>query len=470
MSTQHSSHTIISINKARDLFLENGPMKVSLFCKITAISFSFHANNGGTDYCRVLKLIDNSCPDSPLTMVFFAAEARDLPNVRSVGDIICLFDAQMKDSDRQMFCFFKKRHTTYSLFSGDGNGTFDPYATNTNVNVPTRANERIPKLRSLSIGYPFASGLTENLRMINSIATGKTFDLVCKVFHMNEISNDVMMLYVWDGTDAPPAAFHSDLDMEKDQPSPLYLDVLPLGREVICTFPREGTILRINIPKPSEDMNRFQSGPFWVKFSKITYDLQSGLWRGLMNDTKSRIFLLSEEDYNVQVCQRVYEERKHRSSPKNRMPSAYFRGPTIVTAFDDKRVGYATLMDSLTNLEVTHEFKTVVRVVTSFPWRSEDLRSPKGTYRIRLTLEDHTTRVHAYIFGKNGEKFFGHNLTTNELTKKMNKLLGIEDDGTMTGSRNPPWMHCYLRSFYMHRNDRFGSRNYWIINTRLIVD
>jgi hypothetical protein len=59
-------------------------------------------------------------------------------------------------------------------------------------------------------------------------------------------------------------------------------------------------------------------------------------------------------------------------------------------------------------LQVTAKFKCVARVVAALPWQAEDLRSPFGTYRIRLTLEDPTARLHALLYGEDGVRHFNN--------------------------------------------------------------
>jgi len=53
-------------------------------------------------------------------------------------------------------------------------------------------------------------------------------------------------------------------------------------------------------------------------------------------------------------------------------------------------------------LKVTAKFKCVVRVVAAMPCQAELLRSSAGTYRMRLTLEDSTARIHAYVIDEDG--------------------------------------------------------------------
>jgi hypothetical protein len=53
--------------------------------------------------------------------------------------------------------------------------------------------------------------------------------------------------------------------------------------------------------------------------------------------------------------------------------------------------------------QVTHKFKTLVRVVAAYPCRASDLRSLlAGSYCLRLTLEDPTARIRAYVHKDDG--------------------------------------------------------------------
>lgn len=60
-----------------------------------------------------------------------------------------------------------------------------------------------------------------------------------------------------------------------------------------------------------------------------------------------------------------------------------------------------------TMLQVTHKCKCVVRVVAACPWRAKHfLSSSRGQYRLRLTLEDPTARIHAYLCEEDGVSEF----------------------------------------------------------------
>jgi hypothetical protein len=62
-------------------------------------------------------------------------------------------------------------------------------------------------------------------------------------------------------------------------------------------------------------------------------------------------------------------------------------------------------------LQATARFKCIIRVVAAFPWRAEDF-SHHGTYRIRLTIEDPTARIHAFIYAEDGVQTFSYYYST----------------------------------------------------------
>lgn len=50
---------------------------------------------------------------------------------------------------------------------------------------------------------------------------------------------------------------------------------------------------------------------------------------------------------------------------------------------------------------------------------------------------------------------------------KLHKvLLGIDENNGK--ARNPPWIDCCLKSYYVDKNDMWGSRRYGIFDTKLI--
>ncbi|KAH9298222.1 hypothetical protein KI387_029904, partial [Taxus chinensis] len=57
---------------------------------------------------------------------------------------------------------------------------------------------------------------------------------------------------------------------------------------------------------------------------------------------------------------------------------------------------------------ITCKFRCLVRVIACLPWKTEEFCGERKNtennieyfYRVRLTLEDATARIHAYLYGE----------------------------------------------------------------------
>lgn len=68
------------------------------------------------------------------------------------------------------------------------------------------------------------------------------------------------------------------------------------------------------------------------------------------------------------------------------------------------------------------------------------------------------------------EKLFGGYPSVDVLKRKINKLLGVavsDEQEIKDAPRNPPWVQCCLKSYYIDRNDIWGSRQYRIFDTKI---
>lgn len=103
----------------------------------------------------------------------------------------------------------------------------------------------------------------------------------------------ILILYIYE---------HS-LDMEKEKPAPLFLESLPLSKDISCSFPHEGSVLRIFADKFFKDIHHFVGGEYWVKLYNVAFEIKSGIWKGVMNSS-SKVFMLSDEDHKVKCRNR----------------------------------------------------------------------------------------------------------------------------------------------------------------------
>ncbi|XP_077234862.1 protection of telomeres protein 1b-like isoform X2 [Tasmannia lanceolata] len=460
----------------------------------------------GTDYFCTLKMMDISYQSPGLSVIFFAENKEKLPHIKSVGDIIRLHSVVMKIHDGDVYATFKKKLSSFALFYGKFSEDISPYQDSSGLQIIDTDKLLIKNLRTWLVGNQFDTGTNELLLPLKDIKVGKSFDLICKIICAREFPEDRWLLFVWDGTDAPPISLPMKLD-DGDNQLPLLLEPLPLPRNALCTFPCLGTILRVIIDK--ELGLQVQGGGQWVKLRNLSYEVRFGLWQGVLWPS-SQLRLLSNEDKAVIHLERCYTERL--SSGLERLPLSSFPWPSRITVcglvpkffvgkaiyygfllillppegvkqtsrrrsldeIDHEQMPFSTLMDVLTHSEVTYRFKCVVRVVEIYPCRPEVFRSlTTHVYRIRLTLEDPTARIHAFVFGEDGVKFFGGYPPIDVVTSKTNQLLGItESVGGEEGgnnSRNPPWVQLCLKSYYLDKSDAWATRNYRIFGTTLVA-
>ncbi|XP_044505502.1 protection of telomeres protein 1b isoform X3 [Mangifera indica] len=291
------------------------------------------------------------------------------------------------------------------------------------------------------------------------------------ILHVCEILNSEWMAFVWDGTDTRPAFIHSKLKNEREDELPLNLEPFRLSKDILCSFPAVGSILRLIIDRDIEKhILHFLNAGKWVKMLNVHVKVNAGLWCGLLTHF-TRLRYLPDEDFLILERQRSFGNRMSMKYP--RLPYWCFPWTSGVTELDcNNRVPFATLMDVLTYSKVAAKYRCVVRVVAAFPCRAEDLLCNSGRYGLRLTLEDPTARIHAFVYAEDGVKLFDGYPPIDAVQQKLNKLLGVvvtnEGMEDKNAPRNPPWVQFCLMSYYLDKNDQWGSRNYRISMTKIV--
>ncbi|PWA36227.1 nucleic acid-binding, OB-fold-like protein [Artemisia annua] len=356
--------------------------------------------------CCTLKIVDESHPSSGISVNFFAENFEKLPRVESAGDIIQLLRVVIKSHRSWVNVVFDKKLSSFALYEGRCDSKFAPYQVSPKFHPRVQDKKFIERLRKWTVGHQPETGTqpetaSSDSLSLKEIKQGNQSNLTCKVIHICEVKQGEWMLFVWDGTDAPPVNIHKKLEEEFDKPLILQLEASPLSRDILCTFPSVGTILRMTADRCNEKLglHLLKAGK-WVQFRNINFEVRSGIWCGILLP-KSRFSYLPDDDNLVLHSQRTYNERlKHKWG---RMPLSTFPWPSYVTEtnHDHKDVSFLTLMEVLSSREATAKFRCVVRVVATLPDRPENFRSSScGTYRIRLTLEDPTARIHAYLYAE----------------------------------------------------------------------
>ncbi|PWA85606.1 nucleic acid-binding, OB-fold-like protein [Artemisia annua] len=436
--------------------------RVNLIGVVSEMGFSKRTK--GTDCICTLKIVDDSSPTVGIYVNIFQPQFEKLPHVNSAGDIILLSGLVVKKNMSLVNAVLYKDSGSFALYDGRDASSFSPYQASSRL-IGRREDKKLflTRLRQWSATQPNTAS-TDSLSM-KEIKEGDDFNLICKVLHICCSNEGEWMLFVWDGTDAPPLTVNSDLEEEFDSPLALQLESSPLERDVLRKFPSVGTVLRMTVEQSNAKLglHLFEAGK-WVQFRNIGFAARSGLWCGILH-AKSKFSLLPVDDDYVLQYQRNYGKRlKHK---RGRMPNTCIPRPSSLTDTEHKDVPFFTLMNILSFREVTAKFRCVVRVVAIFPGHPSYFRSHcGGTYRIRLTLEDPTARIHAYLYAEDAEKFFGGYPSINTMFRMHNALLGI-DETDVEKPRNPPWVQCCIKSYATDDTDLWKFRTYGIFDTTL---
>ncbi|GMH23370.1 hypothetical protein Nepgr_025213 [Nepenthes gracilis] len=422
----------------------------------------------GTDWFCSMRVVDESHNSRGLSVNFFAETNEKLPLVESSGDIIQLSNVVIKVHHKEIYALFNKKFSSFALYEGKNGETFTPYQSSLRFHPGEQDKTHINGLRKWLDSFQLDTASRDSVSL-REIKKGGRADLICKILQVYEVTTDEWMVFVWDGTDAPRLQIQANLGDEKENPLTLQMESHPLPRDILCKFPTVGTILRIRVREGIEKLSLPSLVCRWARFINLTFEVQAGFWYGVFIPC-TKIRFVPNEDPLVLKRQRDFEERV--SSKWDRMPNTSFPWPSHITETVSEDVPFVTLLDIITYSKVTAKFKCVVRVVAALPWMAEDFRSPSGTYRIRLTLEDPTSRIHAFVYAEDGITLFDGHPSIRDMKRKRNKLLGIpeSDDGNESGDspRDPPWVQCCIKSYYADRSRMWESREYRIFGTRLI--
>nr|ACJ49155.1 protection of telomeres 1a protein [Arabidopsis lyrata] len=424
------------------------------------------------DWICTLRIIDDTYPIPGFTVNVFSNTLEELPQIKNHDDMILFTRIKMQtfDSGKRVSAACNKRVSSFALFEG---ADFVCYQCTSNFHEEEALyKSAMADLRKFfascsevvrgmqSISYRTEPCSVETFSFLREIKKGKRFDLVCRILHADE---DMSSVFVWDGTDAPPASILAKRSEEDKAFSSLSVHTL-LSRDILLSFPTVGTILRVSLS--SHLFHRVKPGD-WVELYQLLFEVDKGSWViKVTNSTKVRH--LAQDDCLVEKIMRLYNKRI--SSKLGHIPFWCFPSPPGLTETDENCAPFVTLMDIITFPKVTCKYRCIVRVVAAYPWQVDDFCSNENRHhRVLLTLEDPTATLEAFLCDKDAEYFWGLGYhDTETLRKKRNWLLGIRESLNFVAPRNPPWIECCILSYYTNKADPWKTRLYRIFGTRLL--
>lgn len=82
-----------------------------------------------------------------------------------------------------------------------------------------------------------------------------------------------------------------------ENPLSLELGPSPLSREVLCTFPPVGTVLRMTVDQGNEKLGiKFLKKNRWVKFVNVKCEVHAALWCAVLMPFSKLCYLPDDND------------------------------------------------------------------------------------------------------------------------------------------------------------------------------
>lgn len=180
----------------------------------------------GTDYYSMLSILDESEPRVGIKCVMFNRNKEKLPQVKQVGDIVCLHRVNVGSFDCQVQVQ-GVRFSSVIRFSGELSKKMSPCTGSANFTCTLVERQRVKELRLWA-----RKQRKEAMHCLRSVVPGEYFDLACQVVSVT-ISKvpRCTVLTVWDAT---PHSLHCKrVSMEKfhEEGYPIVKDDMKLSED-----------------------------------------------------------------------------------------------------------------------------------------------------------------------------------------------------------------------------------------------
>ncbi|KAL3022116.1 hypothetical protein AAZX31_05G231700 [Glycine max] len=272
------------------------------------LDFGFPKKSKGTDFCCCLRIIDETHHQISMAINMFEENVERLPRLAAVGDVVVLCCVEVKSFKGEVNVTFNKRFSSFGLYKGKDGDDLDPYHVSSYFHHVREDESLIVKLRKWLMNFQPHED-SSNFPMLREIKEETSVNLACKILHFCETAKDEWIIFSWDGTNTPSNVICSKLEEEINCPLPLQLEPLPLSREVLCTLPVAGSILRIMFDKVVvKNHLHLLNVDKWVKFMNIHLKVVDGLWLGVFSP-QSRLRYTPNEDSLIVERQRLSDEQ-----------------------------------------------------------------------------------------------------------------------------------------------------------------
>ena len=175
--------------------------KMNMFGVVTDFKPPFQTR--GADYCCFVTIADESCPDAGIKCVLFNQSQDKLPQVKSVGDILCLHRVNITERNSSP-SVEGTPFSSYLCFDGKPNSKLKPRTGSFSYTFMSQDKARVKELRQWAAERE-KNKSSSSTCTLQSVIPDTSFDLTCQVISVTPCQPQccASVLTVWDGTKFP---------------------------------------------------------------------------------------------------------------------------------------------------------------------------------------------------------------------------------------------------------------------------
>ncbi len=484
--------------------LQPGDKKVNVFGVVVDFKEPFQTR--GRDFCSFVSLVDDTSPTSGIKCTIFNQSREKLPQVKQVGDIVCVHRVNVHKRDETLF-LEGAAFTSAMCFDGKLGAAGSPRTGSISYTCGTVEKEAVRQLRVWALRRERAAFG----RQLESVVPNCYFDLACQVVAVTDCrpACDAVILTVWDGTRFPLKARQVDFSYLKSSVSPQLLHVAGGLAEHVVIYKRASleTAKELRLGEIVQLQNLHSS----IQQTSTTVSSDSIVELCLsVNNPGSVVVLPNHSPEYLDLRAEIGKASGDKALLTSRLPDSTPGevGTTTTTRHSDVR--FVSLASIRSCTKVPLKFRARVKVLGISPSIVEEFvrrsctscgclscispdseedsclecntSSWEYVFAFKLLLEDCSGKLTAYASDADAIKILGGLQPTNLHSDLDVRYQVLERLYFLTGGNDPfpsnisallprPWMDCCLLS-YLHSSQEGEASHvcYRIFDTTLNCD
>lgn len=485
--------------------LEPGEKKVNVFGVVTDFKEPFQTR--GTDYCSFVTLVDDTSPTSGIKCTLFSKSPDKLPQIKQVGDIVCLHRVNSHKRDDALF-LEGSSFSSSMCFDGKLGAQLSPRTGSVLYTCGAVEKEMVRQLRVWALKRERASFS----RKLESVVPNCCFDLACQVVAVSDCRPqcEAIVLTVWDGTKFPLKTRRVDFSLLRASMSPHLLCAAGGLTEQVVIYKKTCFESAVGL-QPGEiiQLHNLHSSGLPSQSTASSSSVPT-VELCLTDDKPGRVITLSKQSPDYLEVKAELERAGGDKTIVTTFPAVLTNDVTAITATSHSHVNFVSLASIRSCSKVGLKFRSRVRVQGVSPTIVEEFVRKRCTscehlsdtssnadmtscpecntsswnyvFFFKLLLEDSSGFLEAYASDNNAISLLGNLQPVNPHSNPATRYQILSRLYFLTGGNDPlltrmsstlprPWLDCCLLSYQHSSTDSATPKlSYHIFDTTLACD